>query len=106
MTLTTTDPGTISAPGRGISCPEKRRTAKAGKAEIPANTNETVRRAMEQAEGLPVQDAAETATNGAEVQAEGNGPESIITAEDSEEAAESTAQEEAPQEYALALRYM
>ena len=101
MTLTTTGPGTVSAPDRGISYPEKHRTAKAGEAEIPANTTETVRRAMEQAEGLPVQDAAEAAANGAEVQAEGNGPESVITAEDSEEAAASTAQE-----YALALRYM
>ena len=43
--------------------------------------------------------------NGAEVRAEVNGPEIIITAEDGEETAESTKPEEAPQEYSMALYY-
>ena len=43
--------------------------------------------------------------NGAEVRAEVNGPEIIITAEDVEEAAESAEPEEAPQEYSMALYY-
>ena len=47
----------------------------------------------------------DAAANGAEVQAKVNGPEIIITAEDDEETAESTAQEEAPQEYTMALHY-
>ena len=43
--------------------------------------------------------------NGAEVRAEVNGPEIIITAEDGAETAESTKPEEAPQEYSMALYY-
>ena len=43
--------------------------------------------------------------NVAEVRAEVNGPEIIITARDGEEAAESTEPEEAPQEYSMALYY-
>ena len=42
---------------------------------------------------------------GAEIQAEVNGPEIIITAEDGEGMAESAEPEEAPQEYAMALYY-
>ena len=91
--------------------PEKRqrksRAAKAAEAEIPANVTEAIQNALEQAEaeGQPVQDVAEAAANGAEIQAEVNGPEIIITAEDDEEAAESAEQEEAPQEYSMALHY-
>ena len=63
--------------------------------------------ALEQAEvdGQPVQEITEAAANGAKIQAEVNGPEIIITAEDGEEAAEGTEPEEAPQEYAMALYY-
>ena len=91
--------------------PEKRqrksRAAKAAEAEIPANVTEALQHALEQAEaeGQPVQDVAEAAANGAEIQAEVNGPEIIITAEDDEEAAESAEQEEATQEYSMALYY-
>ena len=91
--------------------PEKRqrkhRAEKAAEAEIPANVTEAIQRALEQAEaeGQPVQDVAEVAANGAEVQAEVNGPEIIITAEDGEETAESTKPEEAPQEHTMALHY-
>ena len=83
--------------------PEKRqrksRAAKAAEEEIPANVTKAIQHALEQAEaeGQPVQDVAEAAMNGAEVRAEVNGPEIIITAEDGEEAAESTEPEEAPQ---------
>ena len=58
-----------------------------------------------EAEGQPVQDIVEAAMNGAEVRAEVNGPEIIITAEDGAETAESTKPEEAPQEYSMALYY-
>ena len=92
--------------------PEKRqrksRAAKAAEAEIPANVTEAIQNALEQAEaeGQPVQDVAEAAINGAEVRAEANGPEIIIiTAEDGEETAENAEQEEAPQEYSMALHY-
>ena len=91
--------------------PEKRqrksRAAKAAEAEIPANVTEAIQNALEQAEaeGQPVQDVAEAAMSGAEVRAEVNGPEIIITAEDGEETAESTKPEEAPQEYSMALHY-
>ena len=91
--------------------PEKRqrksRAAKAAEAEIPANVTEAIQHALEQAEaeGQPVQDVAEAAMNGAEVRAEVNGPEIIITAEDGEETAESAEPEEAPQEYSMALYY-
>ena len=91
--------------------PEKRqrksRAAKAAEAEIPASVTEAIQHALEQAEadGQPVQEIAEAAANGAEIQAEVNGPEIIITAEDDEEAAESAEQEEAPQEYSMALHY-
>ena len=91
--------------------PEKRqrksRAAKAAEAKIPANVTEALQHALEQAEadGQPVQEIAEAAANGAEIQAEVNGPEIIITAEDDEEAAESAEQEEAPQEYSMALHY-
>ena len=91
--------------------PEKRqrksRAAKAAEAEIPADVTEDIQNALEQAEaeGQPVQDVAEATMNGAEVRAEVNGPEIIITAEDDEEAAESAEQEEAPQEYSMALHY-
>ena len=43
--------------------------------------------------------------NGAEVRAEVNGQEIVITAEDGKEAAENAEQEEAPQEYSMALHY-
>ena len=91
--------------------PEKRqrksRAAKAAEAEIPASVTEAIQHALEQAEadGQPVQEITEAAANGMEIQAEVDGPEIIITAEDDEEAAESAAQEEAPQEYAMALYY-
>ena len=91
--------------------PEKRqrksRAAKAAEAETPANVTEAIQNALEQAEaeGQPVQDIVEAAMNGAEVRAEVNGPEIIITAEDGEETAESTKPEEAPQEYSMALYY-
>ncbi len=91
--------------------PEKRqrksRAAKAAEAEIPANVTEAIQSALEQAEaeGQPVQDVAEAAKNGAEVRAEVNGPEIIITAEDGEETVESTKPEEAPQEHTMALHY-
>ena len=91
--------------------PEKRqrksRAAKAAEAEIPADVTEDIQNALEQAEaeGQPVQDVAEAAMNGAEVRAEVNGPEIIITAEDGEETVESTKPEEAPQEYSMALYY-
>ena len=91
--------------------PEKRqrksRAAKAAEAEIPANVTEAIQNALEQAEaeGQPVQDVAEAAMNGAEVRAEVNGPEIIITAEDGEETAESAEQEEAPQEYSMVSHY-
>ena len=91
--------------------PEKRqrkhRAEKAAEAEIPANVTEAIQHTLEQAEtdGQPVQEVAEAAENGAEIQAEVNGPEIIITAEDDEEAAESAEQEEAPQEYSMALHY-
>ena len=91
--------------------PEKRqrkhRAEKAAEAEIPANVTEAIQRALEQAEaeGQPVQDVAEVAANGAEVQAEVNGPEIIITAEDDEETAESAEQKEATQEHSMALYY-
>ena len=91
--------------------PEKRqrksRAAKAAEAEIPANVTEDIQNALEQAEaeGQPVQDIAEAAMNGAEVQAEVNGPEIIITAEDGEETAENAEQEEAPQEYSMVSHY-
>ena len=68
--------------------PEKRqrksRAAKVAEAEIPANVTEVIQNALEQAEaeGQPVQDIVEAAMNGAEVRAEVNGPEIIITAED------------------------
>ena len=90
--------------------PEKRqrksRAAKTGEEEIPASVTEAIQHALEQAEaeGQPVQDVAEAAANGAEIQAEVNGPEIIITAED-DEAAESAEPEEAPQEYSMALYY-
>ena len=91
--------------------PEKRqrksRAAKAAEAEIPANVTEAIQNALEQAEaeGQPVQEVAEAAANGAEVQAAANGPEIIITAEDDEEAAKSTEPGKAPQEYSMALYY-
>ena len=91
--------------------PEKRqrkhRAEKAAEVEIPLNVTEAIQHALEQAEadGQPVQEVAEAAANGAEVQAEVNGPEIIITAGDGEEAVESAAQEEAPQEYSMALCY-
>ena len=91
--------------------PEKRqrksRAAKAAEAEIPANVTEALQHALEQAEadGQPVQEVAEAAANGAEIQAEVNGPEIIITAEDDEEAAESAEPEEVPQEHSMALYY-
>ena len=91
--------------------PEKRqrkhRAEKVAEAEIPANVTEAIQHALEQAEvdGQPVQEITEAAANGMEIQAEVDGPEIIITAEDDEEAAESAAQEEAPQEYAMALYY-
>ena len=90
--------------------PEKRqrkhRAEKAAEVEIPLNVTEAIQHALEQAEadGQPVQEVAEAAANGAEVQAEVNGPEIIITAED-DEAAESAEPEEAPQEYSMALYY-
>ena len=90
--------------------PEKRqrkhRAVKAVEAEITENVAEAIQHALEQAEteGQPVQEVAEAAANGAEVQAEVNGPEIIITAED-DEAAESAEPEEAPQEYSMALYY-
>ena len=52
-----------------------------------------------------MQEITEAVASGAEVQAEVNGPEIIITAEDDEESAESAEQEEAPQEYSMALYY-
>lgn len=91
--------------------PEKRqresRAAKAAEAEIPANVTEVIQNALEQAEaeGQPVQDIVEAAMNGAEVRAEVNGPEIIITAEDGAETEESTKPEEAPQEYSMELYY-
>lgn len=91
--------------------PEKRqrksRAAKAAEAEIPANVTEDIQNALEQAEaeGQPVQEVAEAAANGAEVRAEVNGPEIIITAEDGEETAENAEQEEAPQEYSMVSHY-
>ena len=91
--------------------PEKRqrksRAEKTAEVEIPANVTEAIQHALEQAEadGQPVQEVAEAAANGAEVRAEVNGPEIIITAEDVEEAAESAEPEEAPQEYSMALYY-
>ena len=91
--------------------PEKRqrkhRAEKAAEVEIPLNVTEAIQHALEQAEadGQPVQEVAEAAANGAEVQAEVNGPEIIITAEDGEEAAEGAEPEEAPQEYSMALYY-
>lgn len=74
---------------------------------VPANVTEVIQNALEQAEaeGQPVQDIVEAAMNGAEVRAEVNGPEIIITAEDGAETAESTKPEEAPQEYSMALYY-
>ena len=91
--------------------PEKRqrkhRAVKAVEAEITENVAEAIQHALEQAEteGQPVQEVAEAAANGAEVQAEVNGPEIIITAEDDEEAAKSTEPGKAPQEYSMALYY-
>ena len=91
--------------------PEKRqrksRAAKEAKAEIPANVTDALQHALEQAEadGQPMQEVAEAAANGAEVRAEVNGPEIIITAEDVEEAAESAEPEEVPQEHTMALHY-
>ena len=91
--------------------PEKRqrksRAAKAAEAEIPANVTEAIQNALEQAEaeGQPVQEITEAAANGAGIQAEVNGPEIIITAEDGEGMAESAEMEEAPQEYSMALYY-
>ena len=91
--------------------PEKRqrksRAAKAAEAETPANVTEAIQNALEQAEaeGQPVQDITEAAMNDAEVRAEVNGPEIIVTAEDGEEAAEGAEPEEAPQEYSMALYY-
>ena len=68
---------------------------------------EDIQNALEQAEaeGQPVHDIAEAAINGAEVQAEVNGPAIIITAEDGEETAENAEQEEAPQEYSMVSHY-
>ena len=91
--------------------PEKRqrksRVATTAEEESPASVTEAIRHALEQAEadGQPVQEVAEAVANGAEIQAEVNGPEIIITAEDDEEAAESAEQEEATQEYSMALYY-
>ena len=83
-------------------CQRKHRAAKAAEAEIPANVTEAIQHALEQAEadGQPVQEIAEAAANGAEIQAGVNGPEIMITAEGGEEATE-----EAPQEYSMALYY-
>ena len=91
--------------------PEKRqrksRAAKAAEAEIPANVTEAIQHALEQAkaEGQPVQDIAEAAMNGAEVRAEVNGQEIVITAEDGEEIAENAEPEKGPQEYSMVLYY-
>ena len=91
--------------------PEKRqrkhRAEKAAEAEIPASVTEAIQHALEHAEtdGQPVQEITEAAANGAEIQAEVNGPEIIVTAEDGEEAAEGAEPEEAPQEYSMALYY-
>ena len=91
--------------------PEKRqrksRAAKTGEEEIPASVTEAIQHALEQveADGQPVQEITEAAANGAEIQAEVNGSEIIITAENGEEAAESAEQEEATQEYSMALYY-
>ena len=91
--------------------PEKRqrksRAAKTVEEEIPASVTEAIQHALEQAEveGQPVQEITEAVASGAEVQAEVNGPEIIITAEDGEEAAEGAEPEEAPQEYSMALYY-
>jgi len=91
--------------------PEKRqrksRATKAAEEEIPANVTKAIQHALEQAEaeGQPVQEITEAAANGAGIQAEVNGPEIIITAEDGAETAESTKPEEAPQEYSMALYY-
>ena len=91
--------------------PEKRqrksRAAKTGEEEIPASVTEAIQHALEQveADGQPVQEITEAAANGAEIQAEVNGSEIIITAENGEETAESAEQEEAPQEYSMALYY-
>ena len=91
--------------------PEKRqrksRAAKAVEAGISANVAGAIQHALEQAEvdGQPVQEITEAAANGMEIQAEVDGPEIIITAEDDEEAADSAEPEEAPQEYAMTLYY-
>ena len=91
--------------------PEKRqrkhRAEKAAEVEIPLNVTEAIQHALEQAEadGQPVQEVAEAAANGTEVQAEINGAEIIIMAEDGEEAVESAEPEEAQQEYPMALYY-
>ena len=91
--------------------PEKRkrkqRVAKVAEVDIPANVTEALRHALEQAEaeGQTVQEVAEAGANGAEIQAEVNGPEIIVTAEDDEEAAENTTQKETPQEYTMTLYY-
>ena len=91
--------------------PEKRqrksRAAKTGEEEIPASVTEAIQHALEQveADGQPVQEITEAVANGAEIQAEVNGPEIIVTAEDGEEAAEGAEPEEAPQEYSMALYY-
>ena len=91
--------------------PEKRqrksRAAKAAEAEIPASVTEALQHALEQAEadGQPVQEVAEAVANGAEIQAEVDGPEIIITAVNDEETAESAEQEEVTQEHSMALYY-
>ena len=76
-------------------------------AQLAVFVLDALQHALEQAEadGQPVQEVAEAAANGAEIQAEVNGPEIIITAEDDEAAAESAEPEEAPQEYSMALYY-
>ena len=87
--------------------PAQEQAEKTAEVEIPANVTEAIQHALEQAEaeGQPVQDITEAAMNDAEVRAEVNGQEIIITAEDGEEAVESTELEEAPQEYSMALYY-
>ncbi len=91
------EPGVLPEKVRPEKRQRKSRAAKAAEEEIPANVTKAIQHALEQAEaeGQPVQDVAEAAMNGAEVRAEVNGPEIIITAEDGEETAESTKPEEA-----------